>query len=168
VTNRKRWKGMLWFLVLFVVVGVIAGAGFFPVFRIYGSSMSPTLNKGEIVVAVRGTEWKRGDIIAFSYNNKILIKRLIAGPGSVVNIDAEGIVSVNNKPLEEPYLTGGEGGSGNELDCLVPEGEYFVLGDCRTIAMDSRDAGIGCVPRDRIIGRIVFRFWDLSRFGVVH
>lgn len=167
MANRKRRKIVIYFLLLIGAVTIVAGAGLCPVFRIYGNSMSPTLNKGEIVVAVKGSEWKRGDIVAFNYNNKILIKRLIAGPGSVVDIDREGVVYVDNEPLEEPYLAGGERGSGNELSCLVPEGEYFVLGDCRTILMDSRDLGIGCVSQEQIIGKIVFRLWDLSGFGAV-
>lgn len=146
----------------------MAGAFLLPVFRIYGSSMSPTIDKGEIVAAVRGQEWKQGDIIAFWHDNKILIKRLIAEPGSQVEIGADGVVYVDGAPLSEPYLTDRSTGTyGAELSCAVPEGQYFVLGDSRESFTDSRNAQIGCVSKEQVIGRIVFRLWGTGGIGAV-
>lgn len=165
----KKWqKIILCGLPVLAAAALMTGAFLMPVFQIHGNSMAPTLNKGEIVAAVRGTKWQPGDIIAFDYNNKILIKRLVAGPGSLVDIDDAGRVYVDGGQLKEPYLTEPVGGKGSlELPCRVPDGHYFVLGDCRSVLMDTRSGEIGCVAKEQVIGRIVFRIWPISRLGPV-
>lgn len=148
--------------------GILAAAFLLPVFRIYGNSMSPNLNKGDIVATVKGQDWEQGDVIAFQYHNKILIKRLIAGPGSEVNIVSDGSVYVDGNLLPEFYLTEkSQGVCTTEFPCTVPEGTYFVLGDQRNISADSRNVQIGCVPKEQVLGKAVFRLWGSGGIGVL-
>lgn len=148
--------------------GILAAAFLLPVFRIYGNTMAPGLNRGDMVAAVKGQDWEQGDIIAFQYHNKILVKRLIAGPGSEVNIASDGSVYVDGSLLPEFYLTDKSMGTcTTELPCTVPEDSYFVLGDARSVSADSRDLQIGCVPKEQVIGKIAFRLWPLKRIGGV-
>ena len=142
----------------------------FPLFRIYGSSMSPTLGEGDVVVADKPAAFGAGELVAFSYNNKTLAKRVIAGPGDWVDIDASGNVSVNGSTLEEPYLQPGAKSLGRcdiSLPYQVPEGTYFVMGDRRDVSVDSRSSQVGCIPAEQIVGRLVFRIWPLSGFGTL-
>ncbi|MCM1145748.1 MAG: signal peptidase I [Clostridium sp.] len=164
-TFGARIRGMI---LIIAAAAVLAGTLFMPVFRIYGNSMSPTLEKGEMVAALKGQDWRQGDIIAFWYHNKILVKRLIAEPGSQVDIAADGMVYVDGAPLFESYLTDRSAGTCSiELPCSVPEGEYFVLGDARDISADSRNAQIGCIAKEDVIGRIVLRLWGANGIGPV-
>ena len=127
--------------------------------------MEPTLNNGEIVVLVKTTKMDRGDLCGFSYNNKILIKRVIGLPGEVINIDAAGTVYVNGEALDEPYLTGKSLGECDiEFPFTVPENEYFLLGDHRESSIDSRSSVIGCVKLEQIVGKIFWKIWPLSEF----
>ena len=138
-----------------------------PVLQIYGSSMTPTLQDGEIVFTVKTSDLEHGDVIAFYYNNKILVKRVIAGPGDWVDIQEDGTVSVNDMLLEEPYLVEKAFGDADiELPYQVPEEKFFVMGDHRTTSVDSRHTTVGCVAQEQIVGRIIFRIWPLERVGV--
>ena len=148
---------------ILVVVAAVA------VLQIYGSSMTPTVDEGDIVVSLKQSDLKQGDIVAFYYNNKILVKRLIAGPGSWVNIDEDGNIFVDDQLLEEPYLTEHALGDCNiKLPYQVPDERYFVMGDHRSTSVDSRNTAIGCVAEEQIVGRIVFRVWPLSQFGWIN
>ena len=137
-----------------------------PVLQIYGNSMTPTLTEGDIVLTVKNSDFNQGDIIAFYYGNKLLVKRCIAGPGSWVNIDDDGNVYVDGQLLDEPYVDEKALGDTNiELPYQVPDERYFVLGDHRATSVDSRNSTVGCVSDEQIVGQIVYRVWPLPLFG---
>ena len=155
-------------LVVVAAVAVLVAVLFLPVLRIYGKSMRGTLDNGDIVVSVKSSNMKTGDVIAFYYNNNILVKRVIAGPGDWVDIDKDGNVFVNNEKLSEPYLDDKAYGETNiELPYQVPDGRIFVMGDNRSVSIDSRNTSIGCVSEEQIVGKIVYRVWPLSQIGRV-
>lgn len=137
-----------------------------PVYRIYGDSMSPTLKEGDIVVTVKEAGLEQGDLVVFQYDNKILVKRYIAGPGQQVDIGEDGSVTVDGELLEEPYLEEKALGECDiELPYRVPEGRIFVMGDHRSTSVDSRSSTVGCVTEEQLAGKIVFRIWPLSGIG---
>ena len=149
-------------------VAVLVATIWMPVLQIYGASMTPTLNEGDIVVSVKGSDFAPGDLVAFYLGNKILVKRVIARPGEWVDIDKDGNVFVNNVPLNEPYLAGKAFGDCNiELPYQVPDGKFFVMGDHRSTSVDSRSTAVGCVAQEQIVGKILFRVWPLNCFGPV-
>ena len=155
-------------LVVVAAVAVLVAVLFLPVLRIYGKSMRGTLDNGDIVVSVKSSNMKTGDVIAFYYNNNILVKRVIAGPGDWVDIDKDGNVFVNNERLSEPYLDDKAYGETNiELPYQVPDGRIFVMGDNRKVSIDSRNTSIGCVSEEQIVGKIVYRVWPFSQIGRV-
>ena len=137
-----------------------------PVLQISGSSMSPTLKEGEIVVSLKTKNLKPGDIVAFYHGNKILIKRVIASSGSYVNIDEEGNVYVDGKLIDEPYIKEKTLGEHDiTFPYQVPDGSWFVLGDRRSISIDSRNIEIGCIEQEDIVGKIIFRVWPLKKIN---
>lgn len=167
---RLTLRSTIYTLIVVAALAVLVATIFLPVLRIYGSSMEPTINEGEIVVSLKGSEFEPGDIIALYYSNKILVKRYIGGPGQWINIDADGNVYVDGEYLDEPYL--GEnakalGDTNISLPYQVPEGRIFVLGDNRGISQDSRNTMVGCIADEQIVGKIVFRVWPLNGFGKI-
>lgn len=165
---RQVLKSTVFALVTASAVAVLVATLWLPVLQIYGSSMTPTLNDGEIVFSVKRNHLEQGDVVAFYYNNKILIKRVIAGPGEWVFVHEDGTVYVNSAKLEEPYLSEKAFGLTDiELPYQVPDGKYFVMGDHRASSVDSRNTAVGCITIDQIVGKIVFRVWPLEDFGLI-
>lgn len=155
-------------LVIVAAIAVIVAVLLLPVLQINGTSMEPTLQEGNIVVAVNSKRYNTGDVIAFYYNNNILIKRVIASAGEWVDIDEDGNVYVNNVLLDEPYISEKALGETNiKLPYQVPDGRCFVMGDHRATSIDSRNTQVGCISNDMVIGRLLLRVWPLSEFGTV-
>ena len=155
-------------LVVVAAAAVLVATLWMPVLRIYGSSMAPTLEDGQIVISLKTTDFKTGDIAAFYYGNKLLIKRYIAGASDWVYIDEDGTVSVNSIELDEPYLAEKAFGQTDiELPYQVPDKRYFLMGDNREASVDSRNTAVGCASDDQIVGKVVYCIWPLDRFGPV-
>ena len=165
---RGMLRSTVGILVTVAAAAVLIAVLFLPVLQIYGTSMSPTMNEGDIMVSVKGTKFETGEVVAFYYNNKILVKRVIANAGQWVDIDADGNVYVNNMRLDEPYIeTKAYGETNIELPYQVPDSRIFVMGDNRDVSIDSRNTSVGCVADEQIVGKIVFRIWPVSGFGWV-
>lgn len=169
---RRRYgrvfRSTIYTLITVAAIAVLVATLWMPVLQIYGSSMTPTLNAGNMVVTVKGKDFQTGDVIAFYYNNKILVKRVIAGAGDWVNVDENGVVYVNDEKLEEPYLTEQALGDCNiELPYQVPEKRLFVMGDHRSVSVDSRNTAVGCVAEEQIVGKLVFCIWPFRDFGKI-
>lgn len=165
---RAVLRSTIYSLIVVAAIAVLVATVWMPVLQIYGTSMTPTLNEGEIVVSLKGSSFEQGDLVAFYIGNKILVKRCIAGPGQWVNIDEDGNVYVDGELLDEPYLTEKALGNCNiELPYQVPEARYFCMGDHRATSADSRSSEIGCVSEEQIVGKIVFRVWPLNKFGSI-
>lgn len=174
--NRLRYrsrysrtlKSTIAVLVVVAALAVLIATLWMPVLRIYGTSMVPTLSDGQIVLSVKTESFEPGDIAAFYLGNKLLIKRYIAGPGEWVNLDEAGNVFLNGKPLDEPYLTEKSFGQTDiELPYQVPDERYFLMGDNRDVSVDSRNTSVGCVAKEQIVGKVVFRIWPLRDFGPI-
>lgn len=161
-SRRSRFwiRGLLLIIVLAALIGIVISFVWMPVLRISGDSMSPTLTDGEIVVAYADEAVERGDIIAFYYNNKLLVKRVIAVGGDEINIDLLGNVTVNGERLEENYVSNRARGECDvDMPYRVPNGFVFVMGDRRSDSLDSRSSAIGCVAKEQILGRVVAQIW---------
>lgn len=155
-------------LIVMAALAILVAMLFLPVLRIYGESMNATLRSGDLVVSVKGAKFETGDIIAFYYNNNVLVKRVIANSGDWVDIDLEGNVYVNNKQIDEPYIEQKSYGEPDiDFPYQVPDERIFVLGDNRSVSVDSRNYAVGCVTSEQIVGKIVWRVWPPSAIGPV-
>ena len=169
---KRRYKRVLrstvYTLIVVAAVAVLVATIWMPVLQIYGASMAPTLNEGDILISVKGSDFEPGDLVAFYMGNKILVKRYIAGPGQWVDMDADGNVYVDGELLDEPYLAEKALGDCDiELPYQVPDNRYFCMGDHRSTSVDSRSTTVGCVSNEQIVGKIVFRVWPLPDFGAL-
>jgi len=166
--GRSRFSGILnstiAILLVVAAAAVLISTLWMPVLEIYGSSMNPLLKDGNIVILNKTSNLKQGDVIAFYYNNKILVKRIIATGGDWVNMDENGNVAVNDKVLDEPYVDSPALGQCDiTFPYQVPEESYFVMGDHRSVSIDSRSKQIGCVRQEQVVGKIDFRIWPLKK-----
>lgn len=166
---RRMLRSTLYALIVVAAVAALIATLILPVLQIAGTSMEPNLNDGDIVLLVKTENLDSGDLCAFYYSNKILIKRVIGKPGDQIWIDADGTVFRNGEPLDEPYVSQKALGECDvEFPYEVPENSYFVMGDHRETSIDSRSTVIGCVPKDQIIGKIFCKFWPLTEFKFIH
>jgi signal peptidase I len=174
-TPRNKRSGCLGFiidtaetillaLILFFVINTLSAR-----VRVENVSMKPTLQPGEFLlvnrVAYKLGEPSIGDIVVFHAPGSTeldYIKRIIGLPGDEVRID-EGTVYVNDQPLYEPFIAEAPTYGG---DWVVPEDEYFVLGDNRNNSSDSHLWGF--VPEDDIVGRALLIYWPLSEFTLLN
>lgn len=150
--------------IVLVSLGIIVSTFFVSVLHVRGTSMEPMLSPGELVISSHSDDFQQGDLVAFYYNNRLLLKRVIAFPGDVVDITNEGEVFVNGTRLREDYLEDVSLGETNiELPYTVPENRYFVLGDKRSVSVDSRSTVLGAIPEEQVVGRLLMRVWPLGK-----
>lgn len=173
-TERKRYRrrkaynkalrGTVYVLTIVAAVAVLIATLILPVLQIEGTSMEPTLSNGDIVLLTKTTRFDRGDLCGFTWNNKLLIKRVIGTPGDWVEIDTDGTIYLNGEELEEPYVEQPAFGECDlEFPFQVPQEQYFVVGDMRESSIDSRNTLIGCIPKEQIVGKVFFRVWPFGR-----
>lgn len=172
-TERKRYRrqkaynkalrGTVYVLTIVAAVAVLISTLILPVLQIEGTSMEPTLTNGDIVLLMKTTRFERGELCGFTWNNKLLIKRVIGVPGDWIEIDTDGTVYLNGEKLDEPYVERKALGECDlEFPYQVPPEQYFVMGDMRESSIDSRNTLIGCVPKDQIVGKVFFRIWPFQ------
>ena len=173
-TERKRYRrqkaynkalsGTVYVLTIVAAVAVLIATLVLPVLQIEGTSMEPTLHNGDIVLLMKTNRFDRGDLCGFTWNNKLLIQRVIGVPGDWIEIDTDGTVYLNGEKLDEPYVEQKALGECDvEFPYQVPQEQYFVIGDMRESSIDSRNTVIGCIPKDQIVGKVFFRVWPFSR-----
>lgn len=151
-------------LIVVAAIAILTATLFLPVLQVSGSSMEPTLSDQDIIVLVKSDRLETGDLIGFYYQNKLLLKRVIAGPGDIVNINEKGDVYVNDELLDEPYLSvKALGESDQDYPYQVPENRYFVMGDNRSTSIDSRSTAIGSIEKDQIVGKVLIKIWPLMK-----
>ena len=176
-TERKRYRrqkaynkalgGTVYVLTIVAAVAVLIATLILPVLQIEGTSMEPTLHNGDIVLLMKTTRFNHGDLCGFTWNNKLLIKRVIGVPGDWIEIDTDGTVYLNGEKLDEPYVQEKAFGECDlEFPFQVPQEQYFVIGDMRESSIDSRNTLIGCIPKDQIVGKVFFRVWPIKNISI--
>lgn len=164
---NKALRSTVYTLITVAAVAILVATLWLPVLQIYGNSMTPTLESGDIVISLKSDDLKQGDVIAFYYNNKILVKRVIASAGEWVDMDQDGTVYVDGKELEEPYLVERAMGECNiKFPYQVPESRIFVMGDHRSVSVDSRNTAVGCIAEEQIVGKLKMRIWPLDAINI--
>lgn len=163
---RKMLANTVSSLIVVAAIAVLISMLFLPVLRVTGTSMTPTLMNDELVICSKRSNFKSGDVVAFYFNNKILLKRVIGTAGDVIDITEDGFVYVNGEMLDEPYVSEHAFGECDiELPYQVPENRIFVMGDHRATSVDSRSSTIGCVADEYIIGRVILRIYPFRNIG---
>lgn len=166
--SRRIFRQTVLSLLVVAAVAVLAAMLFFPIFRVTGSSMEPTLDPKEIVVCLKSSRFQSGDLVAFYYNNKVLLKRVIGTAGDTIEIDDSGNVFVNGSQLDEPYITKKSLGQCDiDFPYQVPDNRIFVMGDNRETSVDSRTTAVGCIADEYVIGKVFLRVWPLERLGTL-
>jgi len=165
---RRLLRSTVNALIVVAAVAALVATLVLPVLQIAGTSMEPSLTDGDIVLLVKKSDLETGDLCAFYFSNKILIKRIIATPGDYIWIEPDGTVYLNGTALDEPYLSEKSLGECDvEFPYQVPENNYFMMGDHRATSIDSRSSVIGCIAEDQIVGKIICKFWPLSEFEFI-
>lgn len=165
---ERTLRSTIYTLITVSAIAVLVATLFLPVLQIYGTSMTPTLYDGDIVLTLKTSEFETGDVIAFYYNNKILVKRVIGTSGDWVSMNEDGDVMLNGELLYEPYVVDKSIGECNiEFPYQVPEERLFVMGDHRSVSIDSRNTTIGCISQEQIVGKLVLRIWPFDIWGVI-
>lgn len=172
VKHRKKYgqtlRSTIYILVTVAAFAVLAATLWMPVLEVFGTSMAPSLNEGELIASVKTSDFKTGDVIAFYFNNKILVKRVIAGPGDWVDLEPDGTVLINGEPLDEPYVEElAYGDTDIELPYQVPDARWFVMGDHRSVSVDSRSKSIGPIADEQVVGKLIYRVWPLQTIGSI-
>lgn len=172
LNNRHRFYKLLrnttFTLLVVAAASVLIAFLLMPVLRVSGDSMEPTLKDQDVVLLVKTDHFETGELCGFYWQNKLLLKRIIAGPGDMVDIKDDGSVYVNGQELDEPYVTEKSlGDCDMEFPYQVPENKYFVMGDHRSVSIDSRNSVIGCVDKSQMVGKIWIRVWPLKNMGSV-
>ena len=176
-TARKRYRrqkaynkalsGTVYVLTIVAAVAVLISTLVLPVLQIEGTSMEPTLSNGDIVLLMKTTHFERGDLCAFTWNNKLLIKRVIGVPGDWIEIDTDGTIYLNGEKLDEPYVDQKSFGECDlEFPFQVPQEQYFVVGDMRESSIDSRNTLIGCISKEHVVGKVFFRVWPFKSIKI--
>ena len=162
----KALRGTVYVLTIVAAIAVLIATLVLPVLQIEGTSMEPALSNGDIVLLAKTTRFNRGDLCAFTWNNKLLVKRVVALPGDWIEIDTDGTVYLNGDKLDEPYVEHKALGECDlEFPFQVPPEQYFVIGDMRESSIDSRNTVIGCIPKDQIVGKVFLRIWPFKKIN---
>lgn len=165
---RRILRSTISSLLVVAAIAVLVSMLFLPVLRVTGSSMTPTMQNDELIICSKRSNFKQGDIVAFYYNNKILLKRVIGISGDYINITPDGTVYVNDVKLDEPYVNELALGTCDiEMPYQVPDNRIFVMGDHRSVSIDSRSSTVGCIADEYVIGKVIFRIWPFESIGTV-
>ena len=164
--RRHGFWAFLFSFLLTIMGGLMIMLLFLPVLEVSGSSMEPTLQDGDILVLYKPHVIRTGELCGMYAKERLILKRVIALPGDVVDMDESGNVYVNGTRLQEPYVSEKAIGTCDlSFPFTVPENSLFVMGDHRETSIDSRCSLIGCIKTDQVMGQVVARIWPLRSIG---